>query len=160
MLEQSQSIRQDIVRLRRDLHAHPEIGFQEIRTSGVVADRLQELGFENVQTRVGRTGVVAELGPNDGPIIGIRADMDALPIQEETPHDFRSQNDGLMHACGHDCHTSILLGAAQLLKNDFDANGSNWRGRVRFLFQPCEEMFDENGNLTGTENYKDGELVE
>lgn len=158
MLEQAQAIHNDIVRTRRDLHAHPELGFQETRTAGVVAAALKELGYENVRTGVGRTGVVAELGTKAGPTIGIRADMDALPIQEETPHEFRSQNDGVMHACGHDCHTSMLLGAARLLKNEFDAGGSSWRGRIRLLFQPCEETFDENGISGATAMIQDGAL--
>jgi len=158
MLTQADAIKDEIVTLRRDLHAHPELGFQEIRTSGVVAERLAELGFENVQRNVGRTGVTVEFGAADGPVIGIRADMDALPIHEETPHPFRSENDGVMHACGHDCHTSMLLGAATLLKQEFDANGSEWRGRVRLLFQPCEEMFDEHGISGATAMIQDGAL--
>jgi len=158
LLEQAQAIRHDIVGVRRDLHAHPELGFQEVRTSGVVVAALKELGYATVRTGVGKTGVVAELGPATGPTIGIRADMDALPIQEETPHEFRSRNDGVMHACGHDCHTSMLLGAARLLKSEFDANGSSWRGRIRLLFQPCEEAFDENGISGATAMIRDGAL--
>jgi amidohydrolase len=158
MLEQAQAIHNDIVRTRRDLHAHPELGFRETRTAGVVEAALKELGFADVRTGIGRTGVVAELGPDRGPTIGIRADMDALPIQEATPHEFRSQNDGVMHACGHDCHTSMLLGAARLLKNEFDANGSSWRGRIRLLFQPCEETFDANGVSGATAMIRDGAL--
>ncbi len=158
MLQQSHEIRHEIIRIRRDLHAHPELGFEEFRTAGVVASTLQELGFTNVRTGVGRTGVTVEFGAADGPVLGIRADMDALPIKEETPHDFKSQNDGVMHACGHDCHTSMLLGAARLLKNEFDTNGGDWRGRVRLLFQPCEEKFDENGISGATAMIEDGAL--
>lgn len=157
MLDRANEISAEIVRIRRDLHAHPELGFQEVRTAGVVAQTLREYGYENVQTGVGRTGVVAELG-NDGPLIGIRADMDALPIQEETPHAFRSQNDGVMHACGHDCHTSMLLGAARLLKRHFDDRGDEWKGRIRLLFQPCEETFDETGVSGATAMIRDGAL--
>lgn len=158
MLEQANAHKHEIVRTRRDLHAHPELGFEEIRTSGIVAETLAHLGYENVRTQVGKTGVVAELGPGDGPTIGVRADMDALPIQEETPHPFKSERAGVMHACGHDCHTSMLLGAAKLLKDEYDANGSNWRGKVRLLFQPCEEKFDDNGISGATAMIDDGAL--
>lgn len=158
MLTQAESIRDDIVRIRRDLHANPELGFQEFRTAGVVAETLKSLGYENVRTEVGRTGVVAEIGGTDGPVIGVRADMDALPIQEETPHEFRSTNNGVMHACGHDCHTSMLLGAARLLKESFEADDRSWRGRVRLLFQPCEETFDDDGISGATAMIDDGAL--
>lgn len=159
MLTQAESIRDEIVRIRRDLHANPELGFQEFRTAGVVAETLKSLGYENVRTEVGRTGVVAEIGGTDGPVIGVRADMDALPIQEETPHDFRSTNNGVMHACGHDCHTSMLLGAARLLKESFEADDRSWRGRVRLLFQPCEETFDDDGISGATAMIDDGALA-
>lgn len=158
MLKQATAIQADIVRIRRDLHAHPELGFQEFRTAGVVAETLSQLGYDNIRTEVGRTGVVAELGGEDGPVIGVRADMDALPIQEETKHEFRSQNDGVMHACGHDCHTSMLLGAARLLKEAFEADGGHWHGRVRLLFQPCEETFDDDGISGATAMIRDGAL--
>eukprot|EP00913_Durusdinium_trenchii_P035298 g33028.t1 len=158
MLDRANAFKHEIVRTRRDLHAHPELGFEEIRTSGIVAETLTQLGYQNVQRQVGRTGVVAELGSADGPVIGVRADMDALPIQEETPHPFKSENPGVMHACGHDCHTSILLGAAKLLKDEYDQNGADWRGRVRLLFQPCEEKFDENGISGATAMIDDGAL--
>jgi amidohydrolase len=144
-----------MVRLRRDIHAHPELGFEEFRTAALVADILRELGIE-VKTGVGRTGVVGEIGAGEGPTIAIRADMDALPILEKTPSDYQSQNNGVMHACGHDAHTAILLGTANLLRQSFAEE--QWQGKVRFLFQPCEEKYDENGNSGATAMIEDGAL--
>lgn len=155
MLDKAQRLRDELVTLRRDIHAHPELGFQEFRTAALVADTLSELGIE-AKTGVGRTGVVAELGTSDGPTIAIRADMDALPILESNEVAYRSQNDGVMHACGHDSHTTMLLGAAHLLKQSL-AN-DNWHGRVRLLFQPSEEAFDENGISGATAMIADGAL--
>ncbi|MCB0014516.1 MAG: M20/M25/M40 family metallo-hydrolase, partial [Anaerolineales bacterium] len=98
-----------MVARRRDFHQHPELGFQESRTSKIVADRLRELGLE-VQTGLGQTGVVGMLdGPKDGPTVLLRFDMDALPVHEETDLPYRSQNDGVMHACGHDGHMTMGL---------------------------------------------------
>lgn len=145
MLDKAEAIKDEIIRLRRDIHQHPELGFEEVRTSALVADTLKEIGIDQVKTGVGRTGVTAQIGTGDGPTIGIRADMDALPILEETDVPFKSVNDGVMHACGHDAHTAILLGAAHLLKQSFADEGSSWNGNIRLLFQPCEEKFDENG---------------
>lgn len=145
MLDKAEALKDEIVRLRRDIHAHPELGFEEVRTAALVADTLAEIGYGDVKTQVGRTGVTAEIGTGSGPTIGIRADMDALPILEETEHDFPSTNPGVMHACGHDAHTAILLGVAHLLRQDFVENGSNWNGNVRLLFQPSEEKFGDDG---------------
>lgn len=145
MLEKAEAIKDEIVRLRRDIHAHPELGFQEFRTAQLVADTLAEIGYQDVKMEVGRTGVTAEIGTGDGPVIGIRADMDALPIPEAVDVPFKSTNEGVMHACGHDSHTAMLLGAAHLLYQDFAENQEKWNGRVRFLFQPSEESFDEHG---------------
>jgi amidohydrolase len=155
MLEQAQALAGELVRLRRDFHQHPELSFQEVRTAGVVAHMLEELGL-TVKTGVGRTGVVGELGSGDGPTIAIRADMDALPIQEQNDAPYRSQNPGVMHACGHDAHTAIALGAAQLLRQSYAREP--WRGKVRFLFQPSEEYFDEQGVSGGTAMIEDGAL--
>lgn len=121
--------------VRRDIHQHPELGFQEFRTAGRVADRLRELGYD-VHTGVGRTGVVGILyGHGDnGRSIGLRADMDALPIREEPGLEYESVHPGVMHACGHDGHTTILLGAAEYL-----AATRNFSGRVVLIFQPAEE---------------------
>jgi hippurate hydrolase len=119
---------------RRDIHAHPELGFAESRTAELVATRLESFGIE-VHRGVGRTGVVGVLRNGASPrTIGLRADMDALPIQEANTFDHRSRHDGRMHACGHDGHTAMLLGAAKVL-----ASTRNFDGTVHFIFQPAEE---------------------
>ena len=118
---------------RRDIHMHPELSFQETRTARLVTDTLTEMGIE-AQTGVGKTGVVGFLGEG-GPVIGIRADMDALPIQEANDVPYRSQTPGVMHACGHDAHTAILLGVARLFRPCPTAR----RARSAFFFQPSEE---------------------
>src|SRR6516225_10146702 len=118
---------------RQDLHAHPELRFEEHRTSDVVAGKLAEFGCE-VHRNIGKTGVVGVLRTGDGPSIGVRADMDALPIHEANEVPYRSKHDGRMHACGHDGHTTMLLGAARYL-----AETRDFAGTVRFIFQPAEE---------------------
>ena len=125
---------------RRDLHRHPELGFEEHRTAALVADRLRSFGVDEVHTGVARTGVVGVLrgkggGGSAGEAIGLRADMDALPIREATGKDHASRNEGVMHACGHDGHTTMLLGAARYL-----AETRNFAGTVYLIFQPAEEM--------------------
>jgi amidohydrolase len=126
----------DWIARRRDLHSHPELGFTEIRTAGIVASELTRLGLE-VQTGVGQTGVVGMLeGDVDGPTVLVRADMDALPIYEENEVDYVSQTPGVMHACGHDGHTTVLLAVAELLS----ARRDQIAGRVKFVFQPAEEI--------------------
>ncbi|HYJ80902.1 MAG TPA: amidohydrolase [Longimicrobiaceae bacterium] len=125
-----------LTRTRRDLHRHPELGFQEHRTAGIVAERLRAAGYD-VQTGVAETGVVGTLrgGAGDGPTLLLRADMDALPIEEETAHDFVSTHAGRMHACGHDAHVSIGLAVAERLA----AGRERWGGTVKYVFQPAEE---------------------
>jgi amidohydrolase len=124
--------------LRRDLHAHPELGFREVRTSGIVARELENLGLE-VRKGVGKTGVVALLdGARSGPTLLLRFDMDALPIQEETGAPYASTTPGVMHACGHDGHTAIGLTVAKLLV----AHQADLAGRVKLCFQPSEEGFN------------------
>ena len=121
---------------RRDLHAHPEIGFEETRTSALVADKLRAFGFDEVHAGLAKTGVVGVLrAGSGGRAIGLRADMDALPIEEATGLPYASRNPGRMHACGHDGHTTMLLGAARYL-----AETRNFDGTVFFIFQPAEEM--------------------
>jgi amidohydrolase len=121
--------------LRRDFHAHPELGFHEVRTSGIVAQELNKLGLEFTSGIAG-TGVVALLeGAKPGPVILVRADMDALPILEETGAAYASQNPGVMHACGHDGHTAILLTVVKMLL----AHRDELAGTVKFMFQPAEE---------------------
>ncbi len=155
MLDKANLLRDELVRLRRDIHAHPELSFQEFRTSALVADTLAEIGGYRVRTGVGKTGVVAELG-DEGPIIAIRADMDALPIVEANDVAYRSTNPGVMHACGHDAHTAILLGVAHLLRQSHGEEP--WQGRVRLLFQPAEEDFDEDQISGATAMINDGAL--
>jgi amidohydrolase len=137
MLKQAHAISEELIEWRRDLHMHPEIGFELHRTSKIVADELEKMGYR-VKRRVGKTGVVAEIGEG-GKVVAIRADMDALPILEQNEFEYVSQNKGAMHACGHDSHTAMALGAALLFSKE------KLPGRVRFLFQPCEETADEEG---------------
>jgi amidohydrolase len=121
--------------LRRDFHQHPELGFQEVRTAGIVAKELTDLGLE-VSTGVGKTGVVATLeGSTQGPVVLARFDMDALPIQEDTGAEYASQSSGVMHACGHDGHTAAGLAVARILEAHKDELG----GTVKLVFQPAEE---------------------
>ncbi|HLU08225.1 MAG TPA: M20/M25/M40 family metallo-hydrolase, partial [Oceanobacillus sp.] len=110
---EAEAVRDTLIARRRDFHRHPELAFEEVRTAGIVAQTLNSLGME-VQTGVGKTGVVAILeGAQDGPTVLVRADMDALPIQEENQIDYASLNAGKMHACGHDGHTAIALSLAE-----------------------------------------------
>lgn len=125
----------EITAVRRDLHAHPETAFEEHRTAALVADRLRAWGLE-VHTGIGKTGVVGVLRNGAGPTIGLRADMDALPISEANDFAHRSRHDGRMHACGHDGHTALLLGAARQL-----STRPAFAGTVCFIFQPAEEQY-------------------
>jgi len=129
------AIKDIIVSTRRDIHQHPELAFDEHRTSKLVAERLESFGIE-IQTGVGKTGVVGTLkGKNDGKTIAFRADMDALPIQETSDISYKSKNAGIMHACGHDGHTAMLLGTAEVLSKQAD----KLNGTLKFFFQPAEE---------------------
>ena len=124
----------ELTELRRDLHAHPELGFQEVRTSGIVANLLTKWGIDT-HTGIGKTGVIGTLkGKGHGRTIGLRADMDALPIDERTNLSWASKTPGVMHACGHDGHTVMLLGAARYLAETRDFDGT-----AVFIFQPAEE---------------------
>lgn len=135
LLQQAGKLKEQIIAWRRDFHQHPELSFEETRTSQAVAEHLRKLGLE-VQTGVGHTGVVAVLrGLEPGPTIALRADMDALPIQDQKQVGYASKVPGKMHACGHDAHTSILMGAAQFLTH----LGRPERGNIKFIFQPAEE---------------------
>jgi|TARA_B110000438_G_scaffold248096_1_gene250632 amidohydrolase len=127
-------IEKNIINWRRDFHQYPELSFDEHRTSSVIGDELRSMGLVP-KMNVGRTGVMADLKFGEGPIIGLRADMDALPIQETSGLDFMSKNDGVMHACGHDGHMAMLLGAAKALTQ----TRNNLKGTIRFIFQPAEE---------------------
>jgi amidohydrolase len=135
LLSEAQALFEYTQSLRRDFHMHPELGFHEVRTAGIVAKELTGLGLE-VTTGVGGTGVVALIeGAKPGPVILVRADMDALPIVEETGAAYASQNSGVMHACGHDAHTAVLLTTAKLLS----AHRNELAGTVKLVFQPAEE---------------------
>ena len=134
-LKEAQELFEYTQSMRRDFHTHPELGFHEVRTAGIVAKELTNLGLE-VHTGVGGTGVVAVLeGTRPGPVVLVRADMDALPIIEETGAPYASQNPGVMHACGHDGHTAALLTVARMLNN----HQMELAGTVKFMFQPAEE---------------------
>ncbi len=132
-IETIRTFHDELTAMRRDFHAHPEIGMEETRTAGIVAAKLREWGIE-VHEGVGRTGVVGVLRRGAGPSVGLRADMDCLPMDEQTNLDYRSNTPGRMHACGHDGHTTMLLGAARYL-----AQSDTFRGTVHFIFQPGEE---------------------
>ena len=138
----------DITEWRRDIHAHPEILFETHRTSALVAEKLRAFGCDEVVEGIGRTGVVGVIkGRTDsGKVVGLRADMDALPIHEATGLEYASKNEGAMHACGHDGHTAMLLGAAQYL-----AETRNFDGTAVVIFQPAEE-----GGGGGREMCEDG----
>ncbi len=127
-------IEKNIIDWRRDFHQYPELGFDEHRTSKIIGEALKEMGLAP-QMNVGKTGVTADLTFGEGPTIALRADMDALPMQETSGLDFSSKHDGVMHACGHDGHMAMLLGAAKALTQ----NGDSFNGTVRFIFQPAEE---------------------
>ncbi|MDC9832536.1 M20 aminoacylase family protein [Rhizobium binxianense] len=130
-----QMLEQEMTTWRRDLHSHPEFGFEEQRTAAFVAQKLREFGLDEVVEGVGGTGVVGTLRRGGGNrSIALRADMDALRITEQGEKSYRSQSAGVMHACGHDGHTAMLLGAARILSEDGDFDGT-----VRFIFQPAEE---------------------
>ena len=145
------SVEARVIGWRRDIHAHPELGNREFRTGALVAEHLRALGFDEVRTGVAHTGVVGLLiGALPGPVVALRADMDALPVAEEVDVPFASkvrtewngEEVGVMHACGHDAHTAILMGVAQVLAGQ----RAKLRGSVKFLFQPAEEMPPEGEN--------------
>jgi len=128
---------------RQHIHAHPELGFECHETAAFVVEKLRQFGITEIETGIATSGVVAmidgqgagkDAGKNTGPVIGLRADMDALPISEQTGVEYASKNPGVMHACGHDGHTTMLLGAAKYL-----AETRNFKGRVALIFQPAEE---------------------
>jgi amidohydrolase len=139
--EAAKALEAKTVAVRRELHAHPEIGFEEVQTAARIARTLGELGIDH-RTGVAKTGVLATLrgtssGPGAGRAVQLRADMDCLPLQERNDVPYRSKRDGFMHACGHDGHVAILLGAAELLHRA----RSRWSGTVRLAFQPGEEGY-------------------
>ncbi|MGQ0560328.1 MAG: M20 metallopeptidase family protein [Gemmatimonadota bacterium] len=140
LLDRARTFEHELIDLRRHFHRHPELAFQERGTAEECARRVEALGYR-VRRKVGITGVVAELRNGAGPTVALRADMDALPIQEANDVDYRSKVAGVMHACGHDAHMTMLIGAARLLK-DAHALGELPAGTLRLLFQPSEESAD------------------
>ena len=132
--EEIKNIKDEIYAIRRHFHRYPELSFKEFNTAETISEHLDKLGIAH-KKGVGKTGIVGEINFGPGPTIALRADMDALPIQEENNLDYKSLNDGVMHACGHDGHMAILLGAANALSK----NSKLKKGTVRFIFQPAEE---------------------
>ncbi|RLL47776.1 amidohydrolase [Oceanobacillus piezotolerans] len=140
----TEELRNRLSEWRRYLHQHPELSFQEVETARFVSSTLEKMPGMKVETQLGYpTAVVGELSTGTGPVIAIRADMDALPIQEQNDCHYKSIIPGVMHACGHDAHTAIALGTAQVLSEAFQKH--TIQGTVRFLFQPAEEHVDEKG---------------
>ena len=150
MLERARALQEDLIRWRREIHQHPELGFQEFKTAELVAETLCSLNLK-VTTNVGKTGVVGYLGEGK-PVVALRADMDALPIQEANDVPYASQVPGVMHACGHDAHTAILLGVATLLCEE------ELQSQVRFVFQPAEEVSDDEGKSGAMRMIEDGAM--
>lgn len=155
-LTRADALKDKLIALRRDFHKHPELGFQEFRTAQKIAATLHELGIE-CETGIAKTGVVAYLGEG-APRFALRADIDALPILEANDVEYKSQNDGVMHACGHDAHTACLLGAAMMLNEDFKAGKLN--GSVKLLFQPNEENSGTAGPSGGQLMVEEGALTD
>ena len=129
-----EAIKDILIQWRRDFHQYPELGFEEHRTSSIISETLISFGM-SPKTGVGKTGVTADLNFGEGPTIALRADMDALPMQETSGLSFSSKHDGVMHACGHDGHMAMLLGAAKILSQ----MDKELTGTIRFIFQPAEE---------------------
>src|SRR5699024_2042483 len=126
---------EQLIAWSRHLHAHPELSFHEVNTAAYVVEQLKKLPNVLIEPNVGGHGVVATITTGVGPTIALRADMDALPIADANHHDFISTNQGVMHACGHDAHTAILLGAVYLLSEQFERGELS--GTVKFTFQPA-----------------------
>lgn len=155
LLSRAHALHEQIREWRRTIHRHPELSFTEHRTAGLVNATLVSLGIPT-ETEVAKTGVVGHITGGAGPVVGLRADMDALPIQEVNDTDYASARPGIMHACGHDAHTAILLGAATILKELADAG--RLPGSIRLLFQPSEEAQDAEGKSGGMRMVEEGAL--
>jgi amidohydrolase len=140
VLEQAKKLFPKLQKIRRDIHSNPELSFKEFQTCKYIQTKLEELGIESKV--IGNTGVVATIGKGEK-CVGLRADIDALPIKEETGLEFASVNDGVMHACGHDMHTTMLIGAAEILKGIEDSLG----GIVKLIFQPGEEKLPGGASI-------------
>ncbi|MFN8490215.1 MAG: M20 family metallopeptidase [Caldilineaceae bacterium] len=155
LLQRAKAIHEKIRGWRREIHRYPELTFTEQRTAGLVNATLIDLGIKT-ETEVAKTGVVGYIQGNAGPTVGLRADMDALPITEINGTDFDSTRPGIMHACGHDAHTAMLLGAATILKELADQQ--RLPGNIRLLFQPSEEAQDAEGKSGGMRMVEEGAL--
>jgi amidohydrolase len=155
ILQQAQQLHDQIRTWRREIHRYPELGFTETRTAKLINSVLTDLGLET-QTGAAKTGVVGTIFGKNNPVVALRADIDALPITEQNQTDFDSTRPGLMHACGHDAHTAMLLGAAAILKQISDAG--QLPGTVRLLFQPSEEGQDDEGKSGGMRLVEEGFL--
>ena len=142
LIKEAKSLQDELTDIRRELHRHPEVGFDLPNTKAFVKQKLVEFGYQPME--LGKAGLIALAGgKTPGKTVLLRADMDALPIQEEADVDYRSENDGKMHGCGHDMHTAMLLGAAKLLKSHED----EIRGTVKLEFQPAEEIFQGSPDM-------------
>jgi amidohydrolase len=151
----AEAIREALIAQRRDFHMHPELSNREERTSRVIAERLRRLGLDEVRTGVSRYGVVALLkGARPGPVVALRADMDALPIEETLDVPYRSRNPGVKHACGHDVHMTVALGVAEVLSR----LRGEFPGAVKFLFQPAEEGAPEGEESGAAQMIREGAL--
>ena len=146
---------EDLIKIRRTIHKYPEIGYQEYRTSKFICEQLDAIGVP-YRSGIANTGVIAELDRGPGRCIVLRAEMDALPIQEDTDLEFASVNAECMHACGHDVHTTMLLGAIMQLKDE------DFKGKIKFIFQPAEEgVYDDQDKKSGGQRIVEaGELDE
>lgn len=152
----AQALQEEMRAWRRHLHARPELAFEEHETSDFIAAELERLGILQVRRGVGGTGVVADLRSGAGPTVALRADMDALPIEESNSFAFRSRRPGRMHACGHDAHMAMLLGAAGIIQEMFAAG--SLAGGVRLIFQPAEEAADAHGRTGAARMLEEGVL--
>jgi amidohydrolase len=150
-IEQAKQLQKEIIDLRRHLHEQPELSFHEHKTADLAADKLTGLGYK-VKRQVGKTGLYGDIG--QGTCVAVRADMDALPIQETNEQLYRSKNEGVMHACGHDAHVSCAMAAAKILA----ADPRELKGRIRMLLQPAEEMGDDEGKSGAFRMLEDGVL--
>ncbi|SFK59011.1 amidohydrolase [Halobacillus dabanensis] len=156
LVSRSQQLWGRLVEWRRDFHRYPELSFREKRTSEKIIRKLESLKVFDVHKNVGGYGIIATVRHGEGPTIGIRADMDALPVIESSSVPWTSLNPGVMHACGHDAHMSILLGVAHLLAED--VTSCRVKGTVKLIFQPAEESCDELGETGATKMLKSGHL--
>ena len=155
IVEQAKALHSQLSTWRRSIHRYPELGFTETRTAGLINSVLFDFGIDT-ETEVAKTGVLGTIKGGSGPVVGLRADIDALPITEQNGTEFDSVRPGLMHACGHDAHTAMLLGAATILKRLADQG--KLPGSVRLLFQPSEEGQDDEGKSGGMRMVEEGVL--